>query len=403
MIDLEKLYTIGEFAAKAGVTLRTLRYYDKIGLLKPCAYKESGHRLYSTEDFARLQKILTLKYIGLSLEEISDIIKYDINDMDFRKSLGLQRKIIDEKMRHMSLLINAIDETLHMVNNDNILNWDKFIHIINVLNMDNKWMEQYKNASNLRARINIHESFSTNKQGWMQWYFQQLNIPEKASILEVGCGDATLWNKNFQLIPESWDITLTDFSQGMLVDAQKALGKKASRFKFKTMDVQNIAYVDDSFDVVIANHMLYHVDDLNKAFSEISRVLKKTGILYASTVGKNHMKEMRDIIERFRSKDITSSCWNITEKFQLENGAAIVSNWFESVQLERYEDNLIVTKAAPLIEYIFSMPGNARKIFNEDKFKKLLYFIEEEIKKDKGIFITKDTGFLRSTIKKERR
>lgn len=62
----DMIYTTGEFAKKAGVSVRTIRYYDKQGILKPSFTSESGYRLYSDKDFARLQKILTLKYLGFS-------------------------------------------------------------------------------------------------------------------------------------------------------------------------------------------------------------------------------------------------------------------------------------------------------------------------------------------------
>jgi len=391
---LEELFTIGEFAAKAGVTQRTIRYYDNIGLLKPCTYKTSGHRLYSRHDFARLQKIMTLKFIGLSLEEIADIMKYDIKDRDFKKSLEIQREIIDKKVHHMHMVMGAIDETLEMLDSTDDLNWDKFVNIIKILNIDKNWMEQYENSSNLRARIKIHELFSTNKYGWMRWYFEQLDIPKNACVLELGCGDGSLWAKNSDRIPQGWVITLTDFSPGMLKDTKDNLSGMAKNFKFKISDAMDIPFPNNSFDVVIANHMLYHVPDIDKAFSEIYRVLQPGGRFYASTVGKNHMAEMRDIVNRFNSDTITTKSWDVTEKFQLENGLKQVSKWFCDVLIKRYDDNLIVTEAGPLIDYIFSMPGNVRGIFDDEKSGELVKFLEDEIAKTGGIYITKDTGFL---------
>lgn len=387
------LFSIGKFAEKSGVTLRTLRYYDKIGLLRPCAYNESGHRLYSLEDFGRLQKILTLKFIGLSLEDIANIMKYDVDDKDLKKSLEIQKEIMKEKICHIQAIMKAIEEAVHMLDNNKVLNWDKFVNIINVINMDHRWMEQYENASNLRARIRIHELFSTNKQGWMNWFFKQLKLPKNVSILELGCGDGSLWRKNFYSIPKDWDITLTDFSQGMLEDAKNNLGLKAKRFKFNIADVQDIPFPDNSFDVIIANHMLYHVPNMEKAFSEMKRVLKSNGYFYASTVGKNHMKEMREILTRFNSNSITTESWNLTESFQLENGLEQVSKWFKKVTLKRYEDSLILNDPAPLIDYIFSMPGNTKEIFDEDKLQQLIAFLENEVDKNGVIYITKDTGF----------
>ncbi|MBC8061624.1 MAG: methyltransferase domain-containing protein [Clostridiaceae bacterium] len=392
---MSELYSIGQFAEIAGVTLRTLRYYDKIGLLRPCSHTDSGHRLYSRQDFARLQKVLTLKYIGLSLEEISNVIKFDISDKDFKKSLEIQRKIIDDKMHHMHLITKAIDETLTMINKDSILNWRRFVNIINVLNMDSRWLEQYENASNLKSRIRIHELFSTNKKGWMEWYFKQLNIPLKSKVLELGCGDGSFWYKNIDKIPKGWEITLTDFSQGMLRDAKKTLENKKVTFQFKKVDAEDIPYEDESFDAVICNHVLSHVSDIDKVLGEIYRVTKDGGHIYASTVGQNHMKEMRDIIEDFDSKDITTESWGLTEKFQLENGYEKVNKFFKAVELVRYSDNLVVTEARPLIDYIFSVPGNVKQIFNEEKLNKLIDYLENQILKTGGIFITKDTGFFK--------
>lgn len=386
-----ELVSIGKFAQKSGVTLRTLRYYDKIGLLKPCAYTESGHRLYNVEDFGKLQKILTLKFIGLSLEDISKIMNYDLNQGDLKRSLQIQKKIMKEKIYHIEAVIKSIDEAVHMLDNDKELNWNKFINIISIVNTDQKWMEQYENASNLKARIRIHELFSTNKRGWMKWFFNQLNIPSKASILELGCGNGELWQKNLDKIPEGWDITLTDFSPGMLQDTKNNLGINSKRFTFKIADVQNIPYEDNSFDVVIANHVLYHVSDVDKSLSEIYRVLKPKGYFYASTVGKNHMKEMREIVKKYNFKNITTDSFNITESFQLENGLLKLSKWFKDVKMKRYSDNLKLTAASPLIDYIFSMPGNTKTTFDKDKLESFAEYLQSEINKNGYIYITKDT------------
>lgn len=388
------LYIIGDFAKKAGVTLRTLRYYDKIGLLKPSACNSAGHRLYSTQDFAKLQKILTLKFIGLSLEEIANIMKYDINDKDFKKSLEIQREIIDEKIQHMFMVRKAIEEAIHIEDSDSTVNWDKFVNIINIINLDKSWLEQYENASNLRARIRIHELYSTNKTGWMEWFFKQLDIPDTSSILELGCGDASLWSKNFDNIPNGWNITLTDFSLGMLKDAKKNLDDKAKRFNFKIVDAHSIPSEAESFDVVIANHMLYHLSDIDTALSEIYRVLKPGGYFFASTVGKNHMAEMRSIASEFDSDALTSTGWkSLTQKFQLENGMEQLNKYFNDVKLKRYDDNLIVTKPEPIIDYIFSMPGNTKEMLDDENLNRLIKFINGKIKKEGNVFITKDTGY----------
>lgn len=209
-------------------------------------------------------------------------------------------------------------------------------------------------------------------------------------------GDASLWYNNLDRIPQSWDITLTDFSVGMLGDAAQKLGKSAKRFKFKLMDAEDITFEDESFDVIIANHMLYHVTDIEKTFKEIKRVMKSQGYLFASTVGKRHMAEMREILGKFDSKLITAKSWDQTRKFQLENGKAQISKYFSDTVMERYKDSLEITDAAPLVDYIFSMPGNVRESLDKDKLEQLIEMIQNIITRNGKIHITKDTGYFKA-------
>jgi ubiquinone/menaquinone biosynthesis C-methylase UbiE len=74
--------------------------------------------------------------------------------------------------------------------------------------------------ANLDARIVLHERFSTNLHPWMRWVFDQLDAPDCASILEVGCGAGALWTVNGERIPPEWSVTRVDQSAGMLEDRQ---------------------------------------------------------------------------------------------------------------------------------------------------------------------------------------
>ena len=100
----EGFYSSGEFAKKANVTVRTIRYYDKQDILKPSYLTESGARFYTDSDFTRLQQILLLKYLGFSLEEIKNMT---IGASDYNiliNSLHLQLKLIQDKIAQMQLV-----------------------------------------------------------------------------------------------------------------------------------------------------------------------------------------------------------------------------------------------------------------------------------------------------------
>ena len=97
---MDKYYKTGEFAKMANLSIRTIRYYDKIGLLKPSKIADNGYRMYSDKDFMKLQKILSLKYLGFSLD---DIFSMTVNDsyLSLQQSLSLQKKMIDQKIEQL--------------------------------------------------------------------------------------------------------------------------------------------------------------------------------------------------------------------------------------------------------------------------------------------------------------
>lgn len=225
---------------------------------------------------------------------------------------------------------------------------------------------QYRTSANLDARIRLHVRFSTNHYGWPRWVLEQIDAPSGAHLLEVGCGPASLWAENAGRIPADWQITLTDQSAGMITQAQQALAAAGRPFQFAQMDAQTLHFDDSAFDVVIANHMLYHVPDLPRALGEIRRVLKPGGRLYAATNGKAHMAELRTLIQQFDpTLDYMATTAPPERFFSLENGAAHLAPWFATVELRRYEDGLAVTDANAIVDYVFSMMTFTGAQFND--------------------------------------
>ena len=158
-------YTSGEFARKANVTIRTLRFYDKQGILKPNKISSSGYRLYTDEDFGRLQKILSLKYLGFSLEEI---MAMTINDdaVDMAHSLEIQKNLIQKKIRHLEMMEKTLEDTSKMVEDSGLIDWNNILNLIHITNMEHAIIDQYKTAVNLNVRIELHNRFSHNPQSW---------------------------------------------------------------------------------------------------------------------------------------------------------------------------------------------------------------------------------------------
>ncbi len=255
--------------------------------------------------------------------------------------------------------------------------------------------EQYSDSKNFMARVKLTRKFKTNPYSWILWIFDQIRFPDKARVLEIGCGNGLLWKANLNRIPEDAHIILSDFSKGMLSDARRVLGGDAERFEYQVLDAQEIPYPDDSLDVVIANLMLYHIPDRKKAISEISRVLKNDGALYATTFGLENTKEISELVSAY-DDEIHYSLAPLARAFGLENGEKQLNESFDRVQMTKYQDGLEVTEAGPLVDYILSF-GKVNEAIKGHKREDFEDYIEDIIKKEGMIKITKDNGIFVAT------
>lgn len=381
---------ISEFASKAGVTVKTLLHYDKIGLLKPSQKLDSGYRIYNEEDFLRLQQIITLKFIGLSLNEIKEILSEKEENLE--KIISIQKKALEEKKRHIEEVITVFNKAENQIRKEGFLGTQELIDIIKITNMEVKVKEQYITDEKLNLRFNLH-SYNTNKTGWDRWFFNEISLPSRGKVLELGCGTGNLWYKNRHNINCNLDITLSDFSKGMLKNTKEKLHEVNHNFIYRQIDAQDIPYEDESFDVIIARHMLYLVPDIEKALSEIKRVLKKDGTCYISTNSCEAMKELNELVEKFDPKlglHDNGMCY----RFDLENGKPLLKKYFRRINMKILQGKIIVDRAEPVVQYKAStIKGSSLLVGNTKReFKK---YIEDYIKGNGSISITTKAGIFK--------
>jgi SAM-dependent methyltransferase len=247
--------------------------------------------------------------------------------------------------------------------------------------------EHYRTDKRLRARIDLHTRFSVNPYGWHRWVFDQFDLPRPCRVLELGCGTCALWSQNTDRIPTSWNLVLTDRSEAILSGARENLAEFGGGFQFALADLQAVPLEDASLDAVIANHVLFYAPDKPRVFAEIRRVLKPGGRVYATTVGRNHMKELRELACSF---DPRLQLGNDAESFTLENGLSQMAEAFSSVTLSRYDDALEVSEPEPLVSYVLSIASA-----DYDRRAEFLRFVERHlallggtmhVSKDSGIF-----------------
>jgi ubiquinone/menaquinone biosynthesis C-methylase UbiE len=228
-----------------------------------------------------------------------------------------------------------------------------------------------------------------NRYGWMRWIFDQLRFGPTSRILDLGCGPASLWQENLNRVPQGWHIVLSDLSVGMVREAQRNLNG-SDCFEYQVIDAQALPFENEGFDGVIANHVLYHVPDIERALSEIGRVLRNGGRFYATTVGQSHLRELYELVSRFAGDN---EMWvgGLPESFALENGSELLSRWFSEVVMMRYEDELVVTEVEPLVVYVRSMMV-AKSVLGDGRVKAFAEMVKRKLAQRGAIKVTKDSG-----------
>jgi ubiquinone/menaquinone biosynthesis C-methylase UbiE len=214
---------------------------------------------------------------------------------------------------------------------------------------------QYRDSTRLAARARLHVKYGTARVAWFPWVATQIDWPAGARVLEVGCGAGWLWAEASAHLPGGLRLTLTDLSRGMVTEAVgrvAGLGRHR-RVEGRIADVQALPFAARSFDVVVANHMLYHVPDPGLAVSELARVVRPDGVLIAGTVGPSHLRELAEI----RAEVFGGPCVLPTvDTFGIEVGEPMLRGCFADVEWRHYDDWLDCTDPDDVLAFLASTP-----------------------------------------------
>lgn len=386
----KEFYTAGELAKLTGVSYKTIRHYHKIGLLEPEKYTDGGYKQYGMKSVESLQRILMLKYLNFSLDEIQKILFQE----DIKETFSKQEKLLQAQKEHLNQILKAVREMQKVSEAER---WEKMLMIIHMTQQKEEIIKQYKESENLQKRINIH-AYSTSKTNWFQWVFDGLQLKSGMKILELGCGNGMLWIAMHDQLPRDLKIIMTDSSENMLQSAKNGIGEYAKflkkrniQFIFLQKDAENFHIEEENFDRIIANHMLYHVTNEKryKLLQTCENLLKNDGMFYASTVGNTHLRELFTLIGDFDNK-IDIPGW-MTENFELENGGKQLERVFSNVIVEEQENDLLVPNPQAIYDYIASWPGNVKEVLKEKEYECMKY-LKSKISEDTPYFIHKSSG-----------
>ena len=205
--------------------------------------------------------------------------------------------------------------------------------------------QQYKTDANLAARQSIY-AYQQPHVHLAPLALAEALSTGKESVLDVGCGNG-LYIGELYARGHAGTVIGMDLSPGM-IDAAHA---RVSRTPFLRADAEALPFPDESFDVVLAMHMLYHVSDRARGIAELRRVLRDGGTLLVVTNSDLHIRELDEIVVAAAGRSLPSN--RLT--FTLESGGEELAESFEFVERRDYPSELVITEVEPVLNYVRSM------------------------------------------------
>jgi SAM-dependent methyltransferase len=275
--------------------------------------------------------------------------------------------------------------------------------------------QAYATDDNWRVRYETHEKYSVPKLDFAQWALSQMLWRGDEQVLDVGCGPGRYYAALRGHLPDI-GYRGVDFSPGMIKN-------HPSHHEVMIADAQALPFEDDSFDVVMANHMLFHVYDIETAINEFRRVLKPGGVLMATTNSANSMPEFQVLLRRAITLLVPPNTPNVRPPappdhlFTLESGTRLLSRHFFAVVRCDLPSTFVFPTVDPVMDYLESTrslrepqlpPGVAWKdvmVIVRDQVNHLLSHLGElVVNKVGGVLIATDSGgFIHDFVEQDKK
>ena len=383
--------TSGEIAKKAGVSQKAVRLYDQKGLLKPSEYSEGNYRLYDKEALLILEKIIALKQVGFSLEEIRDRLNSE-DEQDLESILREQVRMMEDKKYQLEKSIQAINRTLER--NVGGLNWDDVADIIRMIGKDQGADERHWDAL----------KHTGDEMDWYVRIFQSLAIKAKSKVLDLGCGYAKLWRNNWTEIPMGTQIFGYDLHGTWADDFVEYVAKNKERLpddvqiEVEFMDVEtetawsNI-HRNKKYDYVVAHYINNVLNDKELLFSRVSQVLSDNGMFsYNGAYVNDWNSWLKEILDEFGGESDFLEKLTMNEIEKRDELKSMLSKYFSRVESVLLPNNWHYSKGDDLFEKLLNVYPQHEKFLRKTE-KLLKQYFADKIDRDGEIVVTIHSQF----------
>lgn len=392
---MNKIYTIGELAELAGVSTKTLRVYERKGLLLPERNKENSYRIYTEEAVRKLEQIQLMKYLGLSLEQIERFLAK--NRENGRKELLLtQKHLLEKKREQLNSVIACVDRAVAECD-ENSEDADGFLHALGHIVKNRK-------ADELVMRMGRH---SDEPRGWSEFIFDRAKLTAGMRVLDAGAGYGNLWRYNLHRLPEGLQVTCVDkhntHADGFCAyvkekEEEKELEKGQISFVWEDLELRKSS---EKFHCIFFNHVASFIQDRVALYGKFRDSLTEDGTFICTWGGLLLTENLWTLLKGFLDDIAPLEAGKKKYVSTITQYEKELREVFETVERHSYVTTLQFETAEDYMDYILQI-GKPVEAELEERRTEFLEYLRNMRNPEGGYTFVRDTYLYRCKREVER-
>ncbi len=290
---MNEYYTIGQLAKLAGISTKTLRVYERKGLLLPERNAENDYRIYGEEAVKTLEKIQLMKYLDFSLDKIADFLPLYEN-VSREDMLLEQKRLLDKKREQLNTVIAHVDRAIQECRGaeQDVNGFLKSLGLI----------VRNQRADDVVGRLKRH---ADEPRGWSRFIFEQAKMQEGMFVLDAGAGWGNLWRYNQELLPDQLHVTCVDKHNTHMdefynyIQEQERAGRLVEgQFSFVWDDLETMS-LEGSYERIFFNHVASNIGDRNALYRKFASALAEDGVFICTWGGLLLYEKLLPLLRTF--------------------------------------------------------------------------------------------------------
>lgn len=378
---MKEVYTIGQLAKLANVSTKTLRVYEKKGLLLPERCEENGYRLYGEDAVRTLEKIQLMKYLDFSLDQIAEFLQLYEN-VSREEMLLAQKRLLERKREQLNTVIARVDRAAKECRGEEMDSNSFLKSLGNIV--------KNQRADEVVARLSRH---SDEPKGWSRFVFEMAGLRAGMQVLDAGAGWGNLWRYNMEQLPENLSVTCVDrhnthadtFCEYMQEQKDCLVSRN---FSFVWADLESMKFTQ-TYDGIFFNHVAFFIQNREALYRKFLSALSKNGTLICTWGGFLFYEKLQVLLREFLEDCTELEKEYDKHKTKLQKLEGELRTVFPVVERHAYICRLHFDTAEEWMEYILQVCRPAREVL-EQRRSSFLRFLESK-KVQSGFEFERDT------------